>query len=207
MRSCAQRRPRLKEGPRTVFVVFASWFAACAFAADVSTYQTGMGDAASNNVAGSPAASCAAAFANHREYFTRLSAKPEWQGLCWAMHLIGTQGNTCKWAQFESFGIPPESCPPRSGGWPDNPFYHVIIGITSRSIERMTLATRPKASAAAQKATTSRSSGRLKRLTIWMGSAAESGKLKSAYSRSSVGLRIAVFNREVGALTSDCYDL
>jgi len=46
---------------------------------------------------------------------------------------------------------------------------------TSRSIDCSTLATRPNASDAAQNPTTSLSSFRSKRRTIWIGSAAESG--------------------------------
>src|SRR6188508_941573 len=52
----------------------------------------------------------------------------------------------------------------------------------------MTLVTRPNASALAQNATTSRSSARSKRRTMWIGSVAESGWLKLAYSASSLSV-------------------
>jgi hypothetical protein len=50
---------------------------------------------------------------------------------------------------------------------------------STRPIDCSTLDTRPNASAAATKPTISRSSAREKRLTIWIGSAAESAWLNS----------------------------
>src|SRR5689334_11127431 len=68
----------------------------------------------------------------------------------------------------------------------------------NRSIDCNTPATRPNASAAAQKPATSRSAGAWYRRTIWMGSAAESAKLKDSYCASSRAFRSGRAERRRG---------
>ena len=110
-------------------------FSTSAVAADVVTYQTGVGDGFSSTVSGSPQASCAAAYGLVREIYVRTFSQPESQGVCWATHFVGFVGGVCTYAAFASLGIPPESCPPTSGGYPDNPHYHVHVGMITRVVD------------------------------------------------------------------------
>ena len=66
------------------------------------------------------------------------------------------------------------------------------------SIDAITEATRPNARPAAMKPTTSRSSAREYRRTIWIGSSADSGWLNDEYSRSSATFKLTGGLRPAG---------
>ena len=125
---CARTARRVK----ACGVAILASFSACAAAADVLVYEAGYD--ASFTAAGSAPASCAAAYAQHYEASTRLYSRPEWQGVCWALHFVGASENLCTMASFASWGIPPEMCPPAGIGWPDNPYWHIYLGVSKRAV-------------------------------------------------------------------------
>ena len=125
-----QGRCPLRRARHAIVVAVLSFLSGRAFAADVFTYETGINSSWTR--AGSPAASCAAYFGWVAESLVRKHAQPEWQGVCSALHFFGLEGNRCKFAGFESFGIPPQNCPP--SGFPSDPHWQIFEQIVPRAV-------------------------------------------------------------------------
>ena len=120
-------RPRTRDFRRylAVLVVLNS---TPAFATDVYTFDTA---GAPWTRAGSPAESCAAYVNWLVEVETRRFAGT---GACLAFRNLGvdSNGTFCRYAGFESFGIPADACPPAL--FPDHPYYQVSVSINRRAI-------------------------------------------------------------------------